>query len=144
MMMVKRKPTSEANLEALLQEIARNHLFLETLEPRNVDSLDFHDHPVWAVRSALEVAFAAGRRAATQPQRDPSTTAATTIRVDYATFPDRFDPNRPDAAAKVVEAALREDGVAAEVSDVISHLKIELPTTQLATASVTLANMRLI
>ena len=144
MMMVKRKPTSEANPEALLQEIARNHLFLETLEPRNVDSLDFHDHPVWAVRSALEVAFAAGRRAATQPRRDPSTTATTTIRVDYATFPDRFDRNRPDAVAKVIKAALREDGVAAAVSDVISHLKIELPTTQLATASVTLANMRLI
>jgi hypothetical protein len=119
-------------------------LFLETLEPRNVDSLDFHDHPVWAVRSALEAAFAAGRRAAPQPRRDPSATATTTIRIDYASFPDRFDRSRPDAAVKVVEAALREDGVAAEVSDVISHLKIELPTTQLATASVTLANMRLI
>ncbi len=143
-MMAKRKPTSEVDPKALLQEIARNQLFLETLEPRNVDSLDFHDHPVWAVRSALEAAFAAGRRAATQPRRDPSTTATTTIRVDYATFPDRFDCNRPDAVAKVIKAALREDGVAAAVSDVISHLKIELPTTQLATASVTLANMRLI
>ncbi len=143
-MMARRKPTSEADPEALLREIARNHLFLETLEPRNVDSLDFHDHPVWAIHSALEAAFAAGRRAATQPRRDPSTTATTTIRVDYAKFPDRFDASRPDAAAKVVEAALREDGVAAEVLDVISHLKIELPTTQLATASVTLANMRLI
>ena len=144
MMMAKRKPTSEANPETLLQEVARNHLFLETLEPRNVDSLDFHDRPVWAVRSALEAAFAAGRRAAPQPRRDPSATATTTIRIDYASFPDRFDRSRPDAAVKVVEAALREDGVAAEVSDVISHLKIELPTTQLATASVTLANMRLI
>ncbi len=142
--MAKRKPTSEANPETLLQKVARNHLFLETLEPRNVDSLDFHDHPVWAVRSALEAAFAAGRRAAPQPRRDPSATATTTIRIDYASFPDRFDRSRPDAAVKVVEAALREDGVAAEVSDVISHLKIELPTTQLATASVTLANMRLI
>lgn len=47
-MMAKHKLTSEANSETLLQEIARNHLFLETLEPRNVDSLDFHDHPVWA------------------------------------------------------------------------------------------------
>ena len=71
-------------------------------------------------------------------------TAITTIRIDYARFPDRFDRNRPDAVAKVIKAALREDGIVAEVSDVISHLKIELPTTQFATASVKLANMRLI
>jgi hypothetical protein len=71
-------------------------------------------------------------------------TATTTIRIDYARFPDRFDRNRPDALAKAIEAALREDGVAAEVSDAISHLKIELPTTQLAAASATLAGMRLI
>ena len=71
-------------------------------------------------------------------------TATTTISIDYASFPDRFDRNRPDATAKVIEAALREDGVAADVSDMASHLKIELPTTQLAAASATLAGMRLI
>ena len=40
--------------------------------------------------------------------------------------------------------ALREDGIAAEASDVISHLKIELPTTQLAAASAVLAALQLI
>lgn len=56
--------------DALLLQIAERHLFLETLETRNSDSLDFHEHAVWAIRSALEAAFEAGRRASaanTQP-----------------------------------------------------------------------------
>ena len=70
--------------------------------------------------------------------------STTTIRIDHDALPDQFDRSRPDAVAEVIEAALREDGVAAEVSDVISHLKIELPTAQLGAASRTLAEMRLI
>lgn len=46
-----------------LLEIAERHLFLETLDARNADSLDFHETAVWAIRSALEAAFEAGRRA---------------------------------------------------------------------------------
>lgn len=56
--------------DALLLQIAERHLFLETLETRNSDSLDFHGHAIWAIRSALEAAFDAGRRAGpadTQP-----------------------------------------------------------------------------
>ena len=56
--------------DALLLQIAERHLFLETLETRNSDSLDFHEHAVWAIRSALEAAFDAGRPAGaanTQP-----------------------------------------------------------------------------
>ena len=52
-----------AQRDAQLLEIAERHLFLETLETRNSDSLDFHDTAVWAIRSALEAAFEAGRRA---------------------------------------------------------------------------------
>lgn len=48
--------------DALLRDIAELHLFLETLETRNADSLDFHDHAIWAIRSALEAAFEAGRQ----------------------------------------------------------------------------------
>ncbi len=44
-------------------EIAQRHFFLETLETRNSDRLDFHDVAVWAIRNALEEAFEAGRRA---------------------------------------------------------------------------------
>ena len=65
-----RKPTPDAARDALLLQIAERHLFLETLETRNSDSLDFHEHGVWAIRSALEAAFEAGRRtgADTAPQ----------------------------------------------------------------------------
>ncbi|MER2507167.1 MAG: hypothetical protein ABTQ27_00215 [Amaricoccus sp.] len=44
----------------------------------------------------------------------------------------------------MIETALREDGIKAEVSDVFSHLKIELPTAQLAAASASLVGMGLI
>ena len=71
-------------------------------------------------------------------------TATTTIRIDHAALPDQFDRSRPNAVAEAIEAALREEGIAAEVSDVISHLKIELPTTQLAAASTMLASLQLI
>ncbi|GGC16364.1 hypothetical protein GCM10011363_35930 [Marivita lacus] len=70
--------------------------------------------------------------------------STTTIRIDHAALPDHFDRSRPDAVAEVIEAALREDGIAAEVSDVISHLKIELPTAQLVTASTALTEIGLI
>jgi hypothetical protein len=68
----------------------------------------------------------------------------TTIRIDHAALPDHFDRSRPDAIAEAIEASLREDGIRAEASDVISHLKIELPTTQLAAASAVLAELHLI
>ena len=71
-------------------------------------------------------------------------TATTTIRIDHAALPDPLNLNGPDAAARMIEAALRDEGIKAEASDVISHLKIELPTTQLAAASVLLASLQLI
>jgi len=71
-------------------------------------------------------------------------TAITTIRIEHATLPDPLNTKSPDAAARMIEAALREEGIAAEASDLFSHLKIELPTAQLATAGAVLANLRLI
>ena len=50
--------------EALILEIASKHFFIETLETRNSDRLDFHDVAVWAMRNALEEAYAAGLAAA--------------------------------------------------------------------------------
>ena len=49
--------------DALILQIAQRRFFIETLETRNSDSLDFHDVAVWAIRAALEEAFEAGRRA---------------------------------------------------------------------------------
>ena len=51
-------------LETLLQQIALDHLFIETLETHNSDRLDFHEVSVWGVKSALMAAFEAGRQAA--------------------------------------------------------------------------------
>jgi len=70
--------------------------------------------------------------------------STTTIRIEHAALREHFDRSRPDAVAEAVESALREDGIAAEASDVISHLKIELPTAQLAAASAALSAKRLI
>ena len=71
-------------------------------------------------------------------------TAITTIRIDHDTLPDPLSRKNPDAVADTIEAALREAGINAEASDVISHIKIVLPTSQLAAASTVLAGMELI
>lgn len=53
-------------LETLFQQIALDHLFIETLETRNSDRMDFHEVSVWGVKSALIAAYEAGRQAAKQ------------------------------------------------------------------------------
>lgn len=71
-------------------------------------------------------------------------TAITTIRIDHAALPEHLDRSRPDVVAEVIEAELRDAGITAAASDVISHIKIELPTIQLAAASTLLASLQLI
>jgi hypothetical protein len=58
--------TQPAAPEALILDIANRHFFIETLETRNRDRLDFHDIAVWAMRAALNEAYAAGLAAATK------------------------------------------------------------------------------
>jgi hypothetical protein len=57
-------------LNQLLTQIALDHLFVDTLETRHSDGLDFHDVSVWAIKSALEAAFKAGQEdaAKTHPE----------------------------------------------------------------------------
>lgn len=59
------KQTDKA-MENLLQQIALDHLFIDTLETRNSDRLDFHEVSVWGVKSALTAAYEAGQQAAKQ------------------------------------------------------------------------------
>ena len=54
---------SAAEIELLLESIALDHLFIETLVTQHSDRLDFHDVSVWGVKSALQAAFDAGLRA---------------------------------------------------------------------------------
>ena len=72
------------------------------------------------------------------------TMATTTIRIDIDTLPDHLDRSRPAVVAEAIEAALREDGIKADCSDLFSHIKIDLPTAQLAAASVVLVDLQLI
>lgn len=50
--------------EALMLDIAKRHFFVETLDTRNSDGLDFHDVAIWSIRAALNEAYAAGLAAA--------------------------------------------------------------------------------
>ena len=60
---------SPDEIDRLLELIAQDHLFIDTLQTRHSDSLDFHDVSVWGVRSALMAAFEAGRQAARETPR---------------------------------------------------------------------------
>ena len=53
------KPAAQT-LDQQMQQIALDHLFIETLETRNSDRMDFHEVSVWGVKSALMAAYQAG------------------------------------------------------------------------------------
>jgi hypothetical protein len=61
------------DLNNQLEQIAIEHLFIETLQTRNSDRLDFHEVSVWGVKAALQAAFEAGRNAASTNQSPTST-----------------------------------------------------------------------
>lgn len=50
------------NLKKKFEKIAKEHLFIETLEERKRDSLDFHDVSVWGVEKALKAAYDLGAK----------------------------------------------------------------------------------
>ena len=52
----------EEKINALLTEIAKEELLVETLETRWSDNLDFYDVSVWGIKRALERAYEAGRQ----------------------------------------------------------------------------------
>ena len=68
----------------------------------------------------------------------------TTIRIDIDTLPDHLDRSRLNSVAASIEDALKEAGVRADCSDLFSHLKIDLPTAQLAAANTVLVDLQLI
>lgn len=49
---------------SLLEQIARQHLLVQTLQTQHADRLDFHEVSVWGIEAALQAAFAAGQQAA--------------------------------------------------------------------------------
>lgn len=55
--------TQRTQAETRLAAIAADHFFIDTLETRNSDSLDFHDVAVWQIKEALMAAYEAGMQA---------------------------------------------------------------------------------
>jgi len=49
-------------MKKTIEQIAKKHLDLETLETRNWDRLDFSDQAVWSIKAALEEAYKAGKK----------------------------------------------------------------------------------
>lgn len=49
------------NADKTFEQIAKEHLHIQTLETQNSDSLDFHDVSVWGVKAALQAAYEAGK-----------------------------------------------------------------------------------
>jgi hypothetical protein len=48
------------DINNILAQIAKDHLFIETLEARNSDQLDFHDVGVISLKKALYAAYIKG------------------------------------------------------------------------------------
>lgn len=69
-------------MQNLLNEIARKHLGIDTLEVRNSDDLDFHDLSVVALQEALVSAYLAGSTDGAKAMKivaDKSTTPCTSV-----------------------------------------------------------------
>lgn len=49
-------------MDKTLEKIAKEILWIETLETRKSDSLDFHEVSVWGLKEALEAAYKAGQQ----------------------------------------------------------------------------------
>ena len=57
-----RPQTTNPEVQATLEAIAREHLAIDTLQRQGRDCLDFHDCGVASLRAALAAAYEAGRR----------------------------------------------------------------------------------
>jgi len=49
--------------DKIIEDIAKRHLLVETLETRNNDSDDFYEVAVWCLKAALMEAYLAGLNA---------------------------------------------------------------------------------
>ncbi|PUE19801.1 hypothetical protein B9Z43_08240 [Limnohabitans sp. MMS-10A-192] len=49
--------------DVLFKRLAKEHLFIDTLQTQHSDRLDFHDVSVWGIKAALQAAYDAGVKA---------------------------------------------------------------------------------
>ena len=45
------------------EQLAKEHLGIDTLEAQNSDGLDFHEVAVWSIRDLIFAAYEAGKQA---------------------------------------------------------------------------------
>ena len=64
---------TNTKLNQLLEQIAKQPLFIDTLETQSSARLDFHDVSVWGVKAALQAAYEAGLDAAHQAAQTKTT-----------------------------------------------------------------------
>ena len=120
------KPTIE-----LFTAIARKHLFIETLEERKSDSLDFHNVSVWGVERALSAAYQAGVNASAQSGGDAGVLREMREALERAEFLMRrvYEgdhhalENLPSAAAQACVALARAK-TASSPQNATAHLPI--------------------
>jgi len=63
------KTTRRNKMNNTIKKIAEQILFLDTLDVRKSDRLDFSEQSVWQIKEALEAAYQAGKNdAATDPK----------------------------------------------------------------------------
>ena len=116
----------DAAPKALILEIATRHFFVETLETRKSDQLDFHDVAVWAMRAALEEAFEAGRRAAPDLHRIATEQAAEIGRLLDVLEDAEYDLAQwCECAPELIKAGFNMDGTADVLAKVSAALQVQ-------------------
>jgi hypothetical protein len=60
---VQSKKQAAKRMDEAVAQIAKETLYIETMETRSSDELDFHDLAIWRIRAALEAAYKAGAEA---------------------------------------------------------------------------------
>ncbi len=70
--------------DAILTDIAMQHLNIETLDTQNSDRLDFHEVSVWSIKAALKENYLRGHRSAQQevPERSDDAELVGDLRLD--------------------------------------------------------------
>lgn len=60
---------SATNKDKTVEAIAKEFFYVNTMETRRSDSLDFYDCAIWNIKEALEKAYDAGQKAAKNQEK---------------------------------------------------------------------------
>ena len=124
-MTVQPKPKT---VDEVLQNIAKKHLNVTTLETRRADRLDFHDVAVWNIKAALQEAYAAGKQGLPLQTAEPIEKSAAPI----VTTQDRLAAHAQKLVAGYAfgseDQASSPDALTMERASMLSHLlSTEMP-----------------